>query len=272
MKNLNFGAKAPSLGRKLAVLSALAAIPCFATPIGNLSLANVTNGGVSVTAGAIDFFPPVNGTFGDFSTSTPTSISYNNGVTNSVLTPSTNPYGQVKDITVGAGTISNFIQFYTSATTTAPNPPGTGALQQYPVFDLTSIVPGGSNQGALNDCAGVTALGVSCSPFITTGPGTGFVSPFVLTRRVGYVEVDVGFNLLGRDATGETPWSGGFTTQLTNFATPADVQAAINRGEAVTNSYSGTFTAQVVPEPATYGLMGSSLLLLGFLRRRTNKK
>lgn len=270
MFNVNFGAKAPSLGRKLAVLSALVAIPCFATPIGSLSLANTSNGGVLVSSTGIDFTPPVGLGFGDFSTGSFTNIQYNPTVgTTATLNSTTNPFGQIKDIPIGTGPIVNFIQFYTG--TTQPSPAGNGTLQTYPTFTLTSIAPGGTPQGALNNCAGVTDIGVSCSPFLTSFGGT---SPFVLTKRLTGIDVTIGFGILGIDATGNVPWVGSFTTQLplSQFSDPSAVQAYINGGGVINNAYSGTFTANAIPEPATYGLLGSGMLLLGVLRRRASKK
>jgi len=244
------------------------ALAATATPSGNLSTTNITNGGVSVSATRIDWYPMINATgvpgSGDFATGGFTNISYNAGT----VTATTNPYGQIKDIDIGTGPIANFIQFYSG--TTLPTPAGTGALQTYPVFDLTGVLAGGSVQGALNNCAGVTAIGVACSPLVSIG-GTSFVSPFILTNRGAYTDVSLGVNLLGRDATGSLAWSGGFTTQVTEQngvrLTPDAIQSLINGGGTINNTYSGTFSASAVPEPASFALIGSGLAL-AYLRRR----
>jgi hypothetical protein len=240
-----------------------------ATPVGTVSITNTQNGGVSVSATRIDWFPPSNSSgppgVGDFATGSPTNITYDAGV----LTAASNPYGQIKDIDAGSGIITNFIQFYVSSL--LPSPPGTGALLAYPVFDLIGLTPGGSNQGALDNCAGVTAIGVACSPLVNIGRAT-FISPFVLTFRGFYTDVSLGVNLIGRDATGSAPWAGGFTTQVIAqngvLLTPDAIQTIINSGGVITNTYSGTFTASEVPEPATFGLLGIGMLAVRRVGRR----
>lgn len=252
------------------VTALLAASTLSATPTGFLSITNVTNGGVAVSATRIDWYPTTNpvgmpaGT-GDFATGGFTSIDYSGGT----LTATTNPYGQIKDLDVSTPSVANFIQFYAGAS--LPTPPGTGTLQSSPVFDLVSVAPGGAAQGALSNCEGITGVGQSCSPLVSFG-GTTFVSPFVLTNRGAYTDVSLGVNLLGRDSTGAIAWAGGFTTQVTVQdgvrLTPDAIQRIINSGGAITNTYSGTFSASAVPEPASLALIGSGFCLIAFLRRR----
>jgi hypothetical protein len=259
--------------RKIAV--ALAALvfssAACATPSGTLSLASTPNGGITLGAGSIDFILPAGpGGVGDFSTGAGTSISYSGGT----LTGATNPYGQVKDIAFGSGTISNFIQFY--AGTALPSPPGTGALQTFPVFDLLAVLPGGTAQGALNNCAGVTAVGVSCSPLVTVGSST-FVSPLVLTNRGAYMDVSFGVSIQGRDATGSTSGSGGFTSQFVS-TTPSAFQSLLNSGGTGTSTYSATLAligqSTPVPEPATWAMMLMGFCAIGgamrYRRRNVN--
>src|SRR4051795_1479695 len=98
-------------------MSAVALIStAAAAPTGALSIANVTNGGVVVSAGRIDWYPPTNSGgpagFGDFSTGGTTNITFDSGT----VTATTNPYGRIQDIDAGSGPISNFIQFYTGLT------------------------------------------------------------------------------------------------------------------------------------------------------------
>lgn len=258
----------------LAIAAALLATQsASAGPIGNLSIGIVPNGGVNVSATRIDFFPNVNPPSGapgagDFATGSPTNITYNGGT----VTSATNPYGQIQDIDITSGPISNFIQFYVPLT--LPVTPNTGALLAYPVFDLLAVTPGGSTQGALNNCAGVVAVGVGCSPLIT-GPGGSFVSPFVLTNRGAYTDVSLGVTLNARDSSGTTTFAGGFTTQVTTQGgirlDPDAIQTFINGGGIINNTYSGTFTGSAVPEPAAIVLMGSGMLLIlvGLRKRKT---
>jgi len=260
----------------LAIAAALLATQsASAGPVGNLSIGIVPSGGVNVSATRIDFFPNANPIgpggilgppgAGDFATGSPTNIAYNGGT----VTSATNPYGQIQDIDVTSGVINNFIQFYVPLT--LPVPPNTGALQAYPVFDLLAITPGGSAQGALNNCAGVTAIGVSCSPLI----GGTFVSPFVLTNRGAYTDVSLGVTLNGRDSAGSTVFAGGFTTQVTVQnglrLDPDAIQTFINGGGVINNTYSGTFTGSAIPEPAAIVLLGSGMLLIlvGLRKRKT---
>src|SRR4051794_11375013 len=164
----------------LALAAAAFVSTASATPTGFFSISSVTNGGVILSATGIDFYPPTNAGangVGDFATGGATAIAYGSAagtgcpeLGTTCLTASTNPYGQIKDIPTNTGTITNFISFYTGLS--APNPPGFGPTQPAPVFDLQSIVAGGSAQGALNNCAGITAVGVSCSPQVTLGPNT----------------------------------------------------------------------------------------------------
>jgi hypothetical protein len=229
-----------------------AASAAVATPSGSLGFASVPNGTVNLSATRIDFSPPANpssgaaGT-GDFATGATTVLSYSGGV----LTSATNPYGQLRDITLGAGTLTDFIRFYTAPT--LPAPPGNGTLQTNPAFDLTALVPGGSAQGALNDCAGVTAVGVSCSPLITAGGGSPFVSPLVLTNRGTFTVVAFGMTLVARDATGSAPAVGGFTTHV--FAqgatrlTPAAIQTILNSGGTISSTYSASINVPAAAAP-----------------------
>ncbi len=252
-----------SLSSSAIAAALLTASIASATPTGEFSIGIVTGGQVTVSATTIDWEPPVGGGFGDFATGNPTNINYNGGT----ITSSTNAFGRILDLTFAPISVPNFIQFYVTGTT-VPTPPGNAALQPFPVFDLTAVVPGGSGQGVLNDCAGVTAVGASCSPMI----GGVFVSPFVLTNRPnGVVDVSLSVELLGRDSSGSATWFGGFTTQLTR-TNASMVQGIVNGGGSISNTWSGTFSSGApIPEPGTYILLGSGLFLFGYARRRFSR-
>lgn len=239
-----------------------------ATPIGTMSLGIVVSGGVTVSGTRIDFFPPssVGGppNNGDFATGNPTSISYNNGSAQ-VLTPTTDPFGYISDLDVTPSVFPpggvNFILFSVTQ--------GGAAIPDLS-FDITGIGPGGTAQNALNGCAGVTGVGVRCSPTIAGYPGG--VSPFVLTDNGTGTDISLTVSLLGHDATGSIAWLGGFTTQNSG-TTPADIQAALDSGSIFDNTWS--FTARSVaaaPEPGTMAILGSGLLLVGLAAWRRKSR
>jgi hypothetical protein len=231
-----------------------------------LSIGITPGGGVTGNATTIDWYLPTGAGFGDFTTGS-TNINWSGGT----LTAATNPYGRILDLTVtGPVSVPNFIQFYTNAT--LPTPPGNGTLQALPAFDLLAVGP-----GVATPCTGVVAFNVSCSPAVTSPPAPfPYTSPFILTYRQGalgnFTEIGLAVSLLGHDATGSAPWSGGFTAQLANV-TPNDIQNFINAGQTINlTSYSSDFRASSVPEPATYAFLGSGLLALGFAGRRRMRK
>ena len=248
-------------GRLSASVLALGLLATASVKADLLTIANTTGGGVRIGATTFDFFNPVGGGLGDFATGGNTIITYSGGV----LTPATNPYGRILDFgTSSSLPLMNFMQFYTGVG--LPSPPGSGTPQTFPAFDLVGLIPGGSVQGALNDCAGVTATGVSCSP--------GILPPLVLTNRGAYTDVSFGVSLLLRDAVKTSAWSGGFTGQVVGL-TPSAIQTLLAGGGTISTTYSATLApgaGDVIPEPATLLLSGAGVLLVFLARRHSGSR
>jgi hypothetical protein len=145
--------------------------------------------------------------------------------------------GMLKDVTAGGGPVINFMTFVMAPT-----------LE----FDLTAFVPG---SGMV--CSAATPLLTPCSPSVG--------SPFVLMDRGTFTDVSFGMFLTGRDlATARTsPWSGGFTTQVTG-QTPGAIQSTLMSGGAIRSTYSAMFASNastiVTPEPATLMLLATGLV------------
>jgi PEP-CTERM motif-containing protein len=248
---------------KILATALLTSAALSATPFGTMSLGIDVGGGVDVFGTRIDFFLPKNpGAPGNgaFVTGQPTSISYNNGVSNTILDPTTNPAGIISDL---------------DAAPPVPFPPGgidfllfTGAPALH--FDILDVGPGGAAQNALTTCAAQNpgAVGVRCSPNVIASPG---FSPFVLTYNGSTTDVSLTVLLNGRDATGSSLWKASFTTQLN--MTPAAAEALLNSpGGVIENTWS--FTASSVPEPGTISILGSGILLVGLAawRRKSRQR
>jgi hypothetical protein len=138
------------------------------------------------------------------------------------------------------------------------------------VLDLAG--PGSSN----TDCsvAGLAAHGGQCSAFAG--------APITLSQGVNGTVASLGVSGIAKDGTSpDASWFGEFSqtiTQLTGSSgviTPAEIQAFFGgpsspNSNAITSTFSGTFVANIVPEPSTIGmtLMGGGLILVALARRR----
>lgn len=209
-----------------------------AAPFGLLNLSS-GGSGVIVTATTIDWLPAGGGT-GTMVTDAGTNVSYTGGALVGGFIP-----GTIRDLPPVPS--ANFMTF---------------AGHPLLTFDLTSIGPADPT-----DCGGP-------GTFVTSGSCSfhAFGSPFVLTVLPGNSTfVGLGAQGVATDGDGFSNWSGGFTTQV-NLSIEGIYNAIYGTpGGSILSSYSGTFSAQIipVPEPASMVLLGVGFAAAAIgLRRR----
>jgi PEP-CTERM motif len=139
-------------------------------------------------------------------------------------------------------------------------------------MDLTFLAPGGGVDCNTLTIAQLLAPNTSCTAFFS-----GLASPFTLTndQSATNVAVRLSANLNGwttSSATGTTPYTGQFTTQvggnLASVLGGANTAAGFAPGGVSFSANIAPVPQQGVPEPLTFALMGGGLVLLGFVRRR----
>jgi len=150
----------------------------------------------------------------------------------------------------GAVSVPNFISFNAGVATPV-------------TFDLTYIAPGVGTQGA---CASSTP-GSLCTP---SG------SPFTLLQLTSSTVVASlqlnGSAYTGTAASGSSATTGVFSTQTVIGGTLPAILAQLNAGQAIQGiTYSASFVASPVPEPASMLLMGLGLAGAGLIARRKSK-
>jgi hypothetical protein len=240
------------------LFAAATALPAGATPIsGQLNI----SGDVVVTLSAIDFAPPVGGGTGQFVIGTTSTGDFSFPFMTQ---------GTAKDLSSAAQPVGT--PFLLTSFLTLPNPANNIA------FDLNFITPGSFSSAA---CGAPAAADQQCTP--TLPPGLG-LSPFELTNTAvfnpatGNTELhsSVVFNMAGQVRNVTTGELSNFTgTYSAQFLTPFQtVLAELAANGSVSNTYSGTFNATVVPtttpEPASMALLGVGLLTAGWRRKKLN--
>jgi hypothetical protein len=241
------------------VIACCLAMTLSATPTGVLTVGQCAGTGVSVSATLIDWLgtgTPPRPNDGCLVTSIPTLVTYTGGGP-----LGTNTVGSILDlpVTPGAIIVPDFMLFS-----------GNPNLH----FNLTSLGP-----GVNTDCSTITTF-VQGQPDCSIIVG-GVVTPFILTANGSGTTVSLSLHGTVTDTTGTSDWSGPFTTQFANVA-PSQIESAILSGTTVpagggvnycqggvcTNSYGGTLTISIVPEPGSLVMIGGGLMGLALIARK----
>jgi len=227
------------------------AVPVAAAPI--TGVLNIT-GSVIVSATNIDWYPVVGPVSGTFTTKAPGSEYFSGIVSANPLQPNG---GQSLDLGPAVPPLAGFLNNFVGATLPA----------QYSdlSFNLDTIITPTSPPCQDNVDY---AAGTSCTYgiFLLTQGQTGVVVKMEVAGRF----VDVTF---GDPGTLNTA-TGIYTAQLTDtaFDTIREIVTLINSGGSIDTSYSATYTATAVPEPATLLTFGLGTAALAAHRRRKAKK
>ena len=238
--------------RLLAITATVGLVSLYAGTAGAEPITGTVNisGSVAVGATTIDFQPPIGPPNGAFVVS-------DTGNTGSFASLN-NTAGLILDLdetkqTPGLpfATLTGFVTF-----AAAPN------IR----FDLTSIDPGNFTSA---NCFVPPAAGQTCTP---PGFSNGAANPFDLVNTsatTSTASLTVRGNAVNT-STGETDQYIGILT--TQFTIPYQMLLSEVQSGQVATSYSGTFTVNAVPEPASFFLFGSSLIGIAALCRYARKR
>jgi len=231
--------------------------PVAAAPI--TGILNIT-GSVIVSAANIDWYPPEGPINGTFTTKSP-GTNYFSGIFSAV--PETPTAGSSLDLNAPPGPTPGFLNGFHGVAM----PPEYTDLS----FNLSNVVMPTSPTCLDNHDY---APGDSCTygVFLLTQGNTGVVVKLEVAGH--FVDLTFGDNGTLNNATGIYTTQGDLLIHETGATvnTIRGVVNAVNQGQHIDSSYSASFTAAAVPEPATLLTFGLGTAALAAHRRRRAKK
>lgn len=225
-------------------MTSMASASILGTGALNLSVANCSGGGATVTATTIVWSPAgTAANTGCIDTGLGTGINYTGGSLGA------NDVGNIMDLTAGLLPVNDFMTF-------AGTPLD---------FVLTGVGPGSTNTNCALSMTNPTCSVALGSPFILT-----FISPTA-------TGIALGVNGTLNDGTmggASALWNGSFTTQLNESGT--QIQSTELTGGAISSTQSGNFAVTVsstTPEPSSSVmlLMGAGLIAIALHRKRQTR-